>query len=181
MPFLNASKLDEHQTTNVQKDENCRAHCGSNTVHHKSKNASLCTCECKPNYFGNPMLGCQPGCVLNSDCPVELACLNYQCQDPCPGVCGHNSICIVTNQRPTCYCKQGYSGNPFEGCSPTITTTTVTTPSTTSPHTTTSTLTIVTHTTSSAIVTSISNTSNNHCKIDSLISGGLLFENLNWF
>ena len=180
MPFLNASKLDEHQTTNVQKDENCRAYCGSNTVHHKSKNkASLCTCECKPNYFGNPNLGCQPGCVLNSDCPVELACLNYQCQDPCPGVCGHNSICIVTNQRPSCYCKQGYGGNPFEGCSPTITKTTVTTPSTTSPHTTTSTITIVTHTTSTAIVTSISNTSNNHCKIDSLISGGLLFENLN--
>ena len=131
------------------KDPNdCSAHCGSNTIRTKPTVNATCTCECKPAYVGNPYLGCRPGCLLNSDCPFEQACLSNQCKDPCPGVCGHNSLCIVTNQRPSCLCKKGHGGNPYEGCSPTTSTTTTTT----------------TSTISTTITTTTSNTSSNYCK-----------------
>lgn len=97
-------------------DEEC-SQCGPNTIHVNA--TTTCTCQCKPDYVGDhPHLGCRPtGCILNSDCPSDLACLSTQCTDPCPGVCGINALCSVTNHRPFCYCKPGFNGNPYDGCS----------------------------------------------------------------
>ena len=141
----------------------CSEHCGSNTISSASKKTASCECQCKPNFKGNPYLGCHPNCVLNSDCPVHQACLSNECKDPCPGVCGQNAICIITNQRPSCYCKEGHSGNAFEGCSPIISiTSTTTTPSSTN---------TTPHTTSTTTTITIPSTSNNDCK--KLIKSGL--------
>lgn len=88
--------------------------CGDNTICEEKGNVALC--KCKPNYFGNPGLGCRPECVLNSDCPSNRACVDYHCKDPCPGTCGVNAECRTHNHVPTCKCLQGYEGNPFSVC-----------------------------------------------------------------
>lgn len=61
---------------------------------------------------------CKPECVLNSDCPPNLACMNQKCRDPCPGVCGQNAVCKVNNHNPICSCLQGYQGDPTRSCAP---------------------------------------------------------------
>lgn len=69
-----------------------------------------------PEYFGDPYSGCRPQCVINSECPSHLACLNNKCKDPCPGVCALNAECRVINNVPTCHCMIGYVGNPLTRC-----------------------------------------------------------------
>lgn len=34
-----------------------------------------------------------------------------------PGPCGANADCYVTGSNEQCYCKNGFSGNPYNGCS----------------------------------------------------------------
>ncbi|CAB0029718.1 unnamed protein product, partial [Trichogramma brassicae] len=86
-------------------------------------NNALCTvhegvpkCTCIPPYIGNPYSGCRPECMMNSDCNSNLACINQHCRDPCQGVCGVNAICEVINHIPSCSCKPGYTGEPFQSC-----------------------------------------------------------------
>jgi len=74
------------------------------------------SCQCLPEYFGNPYEGCRPECVLDSDCPSQLACVNQKCRDPCPGSCGQNAECFVRNHLPTCNCLSGYVGDPYRYC-----------------------------------------------------------------
>lgn len=74
------------------------------------------SCQCLPDYFGNPYDGCRPECVLNSDCPSNLACVNQKCRDPCPGTCGQNAECQVVNHLATCNCLTGYNGDPYSVC-----------------------------------------------------------------
>ena len=45
------------------------------------------------------------------------ACIKQKCVDPCPGSCGNNARCQVTNHKPICQCAPGYTGDPFSGCS----------------------------------------------------------------
>lgn len=88
--------------------------CGSNAECRTHNNAG--SCVCLPNYFGNPYEGCRPECVLNSDCPSTKACIQTKCQDPCPGTCGRNALCHVTNHLPICTCYDGYTGDPYSIC-----------------------------------------------------------------
>ena len=74
-------------------------------------------CSCLPSYVGIPPQ-CRPECIVSSDCPSHLACLNQRCQDPCPGSCGLNALCSVQNHVPICNCQTGYIGNPFDICQP---------------------------------------------------------------
>lgn len=55
--------------------------------------------------------------MINAECPGNLACQNERCRDPCPGSCGIHAICVVTNHAPHCTCENGYTGDPFVGCS----------------------------------------------------------------
>lgn len=55
--------------------------------------------------------------MINAECPGNLACQNERCKDPCPGSCGIHAICVVTNHAPHCTCENGYTGDPFVGCS----------------------------------------------------------------
>lgn len=71
-------------------------------------------CSCLPGYFGNP---CRPECIINSDCPLNKACVNNKCVDPCEGSCGTNAICTVVSHKASCSCPNNFSGNPYSRCS----------------------------------------------------------------
>lgn len=88
--------------------------CGSNAICKERNGAGACTCL--PEYFGDPYTVCRPECVTNSDCPRDKACVNNKCKDPCPGICGINAECIVSNHAPSCSCLPGYTGNPLSSC-----------------------------------------------------------------
>lgn len=72
-------------------------------------------CSCRPNYIGSPP-SCRPECSVSTDCIPNKACVNKKCSDPCPGTCGQNARCHVTNHSPICSCPTGYSGDPFVRC-----------------------------------------------------------------
>lgn len=74
------------------------------------------SCRCRTGYYGNPYDICKPECSVNSDCPSNKACYNNKCSDPCPGTCGLNALCHVTNHNPLCTCPEQYYGNPYQSC-----------------------------------------------------------------
>lgn len=61
-------------------------------------------------------MGCRPECTSNYDCPSSKACFQNFCRDPCPGECGINALCTVSNHIPNCACFEGYTGNPRANC-----------------------------------------------------------------
>jgi hypothetical protein len=73
-------------------------------------------CFCDQDYVGDPYQGCRPECILNSDCPSNLACINNKCKDPCPGTCAQNAVCQVINHNAMCTCNVGYSGDGYRYC-----------------------------------------------------------------
>lgn len=95
----------------IVKDDPCYpSPCGPNA----RCNNGICTCL--PEYQGNPYVSCRPECVLNDDCPINRACSNNKCIDPCPGTCGASALCNVYNHIPTCTCPEGTKGNAFITC-----------------------------------------------------------------
>lgn len=88
--------------------------CGANAVCREKNGIGSCTCL--PEYFGDPYTSCRPECVTNTDCPRNKACVNNKCIDPCPGTCGLNAECTVSNHAPICNCLPGYTGNPLSSC-----------------------------------------------------------------
>lgn len=90
--------------------------CGANTNCKEKSGAASCTCF--QDYYGDPYVQCRPECVTSSDCPHTKDCYNNKCRDPCPGACGLYSECSVINHSPTCYCSEGYTGNPLTKCYP---------------------------------------------------------------
>lgn len=77
---------------------------------------SQAACSCLSTFIGRPP-NCRPECTINEECPGNLACQNEKCKDPCPGACGSFSTCTVIKHRPVCHCVDGYTGDPFTGCS----------------------------------------------------------------
>lgn len=103
------------ETTVIEKRRPCQpSPCGVNTKCEESDGVG--SCQCLPDYFGNPYEGCRPECIVNTDCPSNLACRNQKCIDPCPGVCGENTECQVINHLASCSCLPGYSGDPYVNC-----------------------------------------------------------------
>lgn len=90
--------------------------CGLNTVCRIMNERAVCSCL--PDFHGDPQFGCNPECILNSDCPVNKACLNRHCVDPCTNgnICGLQAICQVRDHSAICICPEGYMGNPFQQC-----------------------------------------------------------------
>lgn len=74
-------------------------------------------CSCLPNYLGAPP-SCRPECSTNSECALNLACINTKCIDPCPGSCAYNALCTVQNHVPSCHCPEDFIGDPFTSCQP---------------------------------------------------------------
>lgn len=73
------------------------------------------TCSCMPGYSGSPPL-CKPECVVSTECPLTLTCINQKCVDPCHGTCGVGANCYVINHNPICQCPPGHVGDPFSMC-----------------------------------------------------------------
>lgn len=88
--------------------------CGSNAICRELRGAGACVCL--PDYIGNPYEGCRPECVVNSDCPLNLACMQSKCKNPCENVCGRNTLCRILNHTPKCECLPGFIGSPFQEC-----------------------------------------------------------------
>ena len=88
--------------------------CGPNNQHREIND--ICVRSRLPSYLGTPP-ACRPECVVSSDHSQVKACVNQKCVDPCPGVCGNNARCQVTNHNPVCQCPPGYQGDPFSQCS----------------------------------------------------------------
>lgn len=91
--------------------------CGPNSMCKESNDQA--SCSCLPTYIGSPP-NCRPECVVNTDCPSDLACITEKCRDPCQGSCGFNAECRVQNHMPICSCIQNYEGDPFTQCNPKI-------------------------------------------------------------
>lgn len=91
--------------------------CGPNSIC-KNTNGQA-SCSCMPTYIGSPP-NCRPECVVNTDCPSDLACITEKCRDPCQGSCGFNAECRVQNHMPICFCIDNYEGDPFTQCNPKI-------------------------------------------------------------
>lgn len=72
-------------------------------------------CSCQTNFVGSPP-GCRPECVMSQECPLNQACVNQKCVDPCPGTCGLSTQCQVIKHSPICSCLNGYTGDPFTRC-----------------------------------------------------------------
>lgn len=72
-------------------------------------------CSCLPNYIGRAP-NCRPECMINAECPANLACINEKCSDPCIGACGVHTSCTVLNHNSVCQCLTGYTGDPFSSC-----------------------------------------------------------------
>lgn len=89
--------------------------CGENAIC-KEKNG-VGSCTCMQAYFGDPHVNCRPECITSSDCDTSKSCVHKKCVNPCIGLCGMNSQCIVNYHTPHCSCIAGYTGNAFRHCS----------------------------------------------------------------
>lgn len=91
--------------------------CGLNAICREQNGVG--SCVCKPDYYGDPYTSCQPECLTNSECPLTKACMNTKCVNPCVGACSSvNAECYVVSHKAMCSCKQGFTGDPFDRCSP---------------------------------------------------------------
>lgn len=98
--------------------EACRpSPCGPNSQCRELRDVGA-ICSCLPGFVGRAP-NCRSECVVSSDCPLNKACVNQRCEDPCASEpCGENTNCHVNNHRPVCSCKPGYTGAPLTECSP---------------------------------------------------------------
>lgn len=87
--------------------------CGPNSQCRQINNQAVCSCSL--GYIGSPP-ACRPECVVNSECALNLACINEKCVDPCPNTCGVEASCKTLNHNPICSCQNGYNGDPFVRC-----------------------------------------------------------------
>lgn len=89
--------------------------CGPNSQCREQNSQAICSCL--PEFSGQPP-NCRPECITSLECPLDKACMQRKCVDPCPGVCGQNAYCLVRNHAPLCSCEAGLTGNPFVRCLP---------------------------------------------------------------
>lgn len=87
--------------------------CGPHSICRVMNDRAVCSCS--PGYQGTPP-HCRPECLVSTECPPHLACINQKCNDPCPELCGLNADCQVINHNPICSCPRQYIGDPFTHC-----------------------------------------------------------------
>lgn len=77
------------------------------TMNHQA--VCLCLDDCSPSI---------EICLKDEGCPANLACVSYQCVDPCNGhVCAGDSPCYVEEHKPLCkFCPSGFTIDPVYGC-----------------------------------------------------------------
>nr|CAD7425818.1 unnamed protein product [Timema monikensis] len=113
-PFVRCLKQDQPPVQQLPSGNPCiPSPCGANSQCRVV--GSTPACSCLPNYVGRAP-NCRPECMINAECPSNLACQNERCVDPCPGSCGAQTTCTVVKHAPMCYCQTGFTGDPFTGC-----------------------------------------------------------------
>lgn len=113
--FINAGKINNNfDIIAPVKTYPCNpSPCGPNSQCREINEQAVCSCV--PGYIGSPPT-CRPECIVSSDCPLNEACVNQKCINPCPGTCGVGAKCQVVNHNPICSCPSGYTGDPFIRC-----------------------------------------------------------------
>lgn len=80
----------------------------------------MMNCICPDGYISTGNGNCKPvgpeGCISDSDCSSDKACINDLCSNPCN--CAQNAVCRIKDHKPVCSCEQGYDGNPQIQCIP---------------------------------------------------------------
>lgn len=110
-PFLQCKELPP---TTTPRTNPCQpSPCGPNSQCREFNDQAVCSCL--ETYIGSPP-NCRPECVVNSECPLDKACINQKCQDPCPNTCGIDAQCTVKNHSPICACPPDFTGDPFARC-----------------------------------------------------------------
>ena len=89
--------------------------CGPNSLCQIGNDGESYSCACELGSIGSPP-NCRPECINNDECSLSQSCMNKKCIDPCPGSCGSNAECRVTNHIPSCTCIDTYFGDPFVEC-----------------------------------------------------------------
>lgn len=87
--------------------------CGPNSQCRQINGQAVCSCL--PGFIGSPPI-CRPECVTSSECPLNQACINQKCSNPCSGSCGIEALCQVVNHNPVCSCPARFTGDPFTRC-----------------------------------------------------------------
>lgn len=87
--------------------------CGLNSICREHNNQAVCSCV--EGFRGSPPV-CRPECVDSSECPLNQACFNQKCINPCLGTCGSFAECRVVSHNPICICPSGFTGDPFIRC-----------------------------------------------------------------
>ncbi|KAJ8890112.1 hypothetical protein PR048_009619 [Dryococelus australis] len=100
--------------------------CGSNAECSVVDTLPLRTmsCLCLPGFVGDADVECkpapveQPGCKSSAECQTTETCLNRQCLNPCvaSNPCAQNADCVAAQNRATCRCPAGLTGDPFVNC-----------------------------------------------------------------
>jgi hypothetical protein len=77
-------------------------------------------CICNTGFEGDPYQICEePGCKSDDECPLTQACIQRECQDPCPfEQCGRKATCTTRGHRARCQCPPGHKGSPYVECIP---------------------------------------------------------------
>ena len=66
-----------------------------------------------------PLFTYLAGCKSDDECPLTQACIQRECQDPCPyEQCGIKAFCTVNRHRAKCQCPPGHKGSPYVECRP---------------------------------------------------------------
>lgn len=81
-------------------------------------------CTCPDGLIGDPFTNCYKEpvstaeCTHDSECSIDLACINKKCQNPCAEAnpCARNAECRISYHRPLCYCPPGWGGDPQTMC-----------------------------------------------------------------
>ncbi|CAH1100710.1 unnamed protein product [Psylliodes chrysocephalus] len=108
-PFVICSKIEKPPPSNPCYPSPCGPNSQCRDIYGQA------VCSCLQGYFGAPPT-CRPECVSSSECPLNRACVNQKCVDPCPGTCGINALCQVVSHNAICTCPERYSGDPFIRC-----------------------------------------------------------------
>lgn len=93
-----------------------KSKCGVNAICQDVGENALCSCP--PDFQGDPLVECKPECIINSDCASNEACVNKKCIDPCSfdNICGLHAVCLCSDHTVSCFCPDGYIGDPLAQC-----------------------------------------------------------------